>query len=335
VLLQTRNIFHIQGTEVLLEGDPVLKARVSDYLRQLYQGDSPRPGKPLRFRVHPPKGTVRLPSGAVKEIQGPHACCYRCGEEILFASNNGTSIIRLDPVRGEIEGLLDKEFSKDSSKFFSLLGFTITETLKYCGLYFLHGSCVYGDGKAYLFSGSSGSGKTTAAFNLVRQGFQYVADDSLLMSKQDEEIVVSPYYTNFHVDEKVVKRCPEMSGARLKDPERGITRMRVIMTEIYPDSFAPSLRPDRIIFPRIEMTGTSYFSPLNQIETCGRLLKQTILAVDIAIAREQLRVIEGLAKQVKAFELITGQDMYNDPKTLPALLKKMEGENGNTQEVWR
>lgn len=321
----TWKTFQIHGTDLLLGGDPYLTARIAEYFRLLYQGGVRGREMKLKFEVHPAEAPPNLPPDAVKAIQGPHACCYGWGERVLFMSRNGTSMIRLDPVRGEVHGFLDREFSRDSPKFFSLLGMTVIETLKYLGLYFLHGACVRGNGRSYLFCGRSGAGKTTAAFNLVRQGFQFVADDSLFLSEHDGDITVSPYYTNFHVDENVVRRCPEVLGVRkIKDREdRGFARMRVNMTEIYPDSFVPSLKPERVIFPRIIPDGKSSFSAISQMAVYERLLKQTILAVDTGIVRKQLRTLEKLARQVRGFEVFTGPDMCEDPKILPALLEQM------------
>jgi hypothetical protein len=321
---ETSNTYYIHGTRILLRGHPDLTERVSEYFRLLYPGKVLPDAKPLKFEVNPAEEPPQFPAEAVKAIQGPYVCCYSYGEKVLFLSKSRTSMISLDPLEGEVEGFVNREFSEDSSKFFSMLGFTIIEILKYRGLYFLHGACVYGNGRAYLFSGRSGAGKTTAAFNLVRQGFRFVADDSLFLSEHNGDIVVSPYYTNFHVDKRVVTRCPEISGAKeLEDSQRGFKRMRVNMAEFYPDSFVPSLTPERIIFPRISASGESSFSPLNQMEVYTRLLQQTILAVDTAISRDQMKAIEQLAKQVKGFELLTGLDVYKNPKILPSLLERM------------
>jgi hypothetical protein len=69
------------------------------------------------------------------------------------------------------------------------------------------------------------------------------------------------------------------------------------------------------------------------MEVYTRLLKQTVLAVDTHISRNQLKALEKLVKQVRGFELITGQDMYEDPKILSDLLCEIESENGNSQEI--
>jgi hypothetical protein len=318
------NTFQIHGTEVLVRGNSDLTKHVAEYFRLVHKGGVARK-ETLKLEVHPAEEPPRLPPDAVKAIQGPYVLNYSRGERLFMVSRSGTSMITLDPGSGEAEGLLDRELPEHPAQFFSLLGITFSEMLKYRGLYFLHGACVYGNGRAYLFSGRSRSGKTTAAFNLVRQGFKFVADDSLFLSDQDGAMVVSPFYTNFHVDEKVVGACQEIAGGtKLQDKRRGgVTRIGVNMSEFYPNSFVSSLRPDFVIFPRIISSGNSSFSSLSKLVVYERLLKQTILAVNTQIAREQLRALEGLARQAKGFELLTGPDVYENPKILPALLEQM------------
>jgi hypothetical protein len=320
---ETCSTYYIHGARILLRGHPELTGRIAEYFCSLYPGEASPDEKPLKFETHFIEEPPQLPADAVKVIEGPYACCYGSSEKVLFVSKDATSIIRLDPLKGELEGSFNRKFSEDALKFSSLLGFALIETLKYRRLYFLHGACV-GNGRAYLFLGRSCVGKTTAAFNLVRQGFQFVADDSLFLSELNGDIVVSPYYMKFHVDQILVNRCPEISGAKkIKESKRSLTRMRVDMSKIYPDSFVPSLTPDRIIFPRISSSEESSFSPLNQTEVYRRLLRQTSLAVDTVILRNQLQTIGKLVKQAKGFELVTAKDMLEDPKILPALLDQM------------
>jgi hypothetical protein len=320
---ETSDTYYVHGTRILLTGHPELTGRVSEYFRSLYPGEASLDAKPLKFQVYLAEDLPKFPPDAVKVIEGPYTCCYGSGEKVLFVSGNGTSMIRLDPLEFEAEAFVDKEFTEDPLKFFSLFGFAMIEALKYKGLYFLHGACV-GNGKAYLFLGESCAGKTSAAFNLVRQGFQFVADDSLFLSERNGEIVASPYYTKFHVDRILVNRCPEISGAKkMKESKRGFTRMQVDMLKTYPHLFVPSLTPERIIFPRITCSGQSSFSTLSQMEVYRRLLLQTILAVDPEISRNQLQALGRLAKQARGFELLTAKDVFEDPKILPALLQQM------------
>jgi hypothetical protein len=330
----TEATYFIQGNEVHLSGDTYLTSLVSEYLSVLYEGEITKNERPLSFEVAPAEVPPSLPTDATKIIQGPHAttCCSR--DEILFLSKDRSSVITFDPKKGIAKGFFSEHLSGDRAKLFSLVGTTIVEMLKWQGRYFLHGACVSDNGTAYLFSGKSRSGKTTAAISLVWQGFHYVADDSLFFTERDRRIVVTPYYTHFHVDKNLAMRSPETSCCEeLKDSRQDMRRVRVDMTQIYPDSFVPSLSPHYIIFPQIMPTGRSSFSSLSRLEVYRRLLKQTVLAADTAIAKRQLAALEKLTKQARGFELISGKDIYRDPTILVAILRLMDTEYGNTKEM--
>jgi hypothetical protein len=318
---KTCDTYYIHGARILLRGHPELTECVSEYFRPLHQGDVSSDAKPLKLEVHLVEEPPQLPSDAVKVIERSRTLCYICAEKVLLVSRDGTSMFLVDPVKGEVKGFVYKEL--DPLVFIPLLGLTVVETLKYRGLYFLHGACV-GNGRAYLFLGRSRAGKSSAAFNLVMQGFQFVGDDSLLLSEHNGDIVVSPYYMKFHVDQILVNRCPEIKVIKkIEESNRGSTRMQVDMVKNYPDSFIPSLTPKRIIFPKISSSVESSFCPLNQMEVYGRLLKQTSLPPDKAILQNQLKALGKLVKQAKGFELVMAKDVLDDPKILPVLLDGM------------
>lgn len=327
------NTFHIYNAEIHLSGNPDLVASASDYLCLLYHGVVQHAVKPQKFELHLVDALPSVPSDAVRIIEGP-VSIYSRGGDIFFISRDGGSCIKLDPTAGEAEGLFSKHALKDSSKISSLVGSLIVEILRYQGLYFLHAACVYGNGRAYLFSGDGGTGKTTASLSLVLQGFQYVADDSLFFSEHNEQIVVSPFYTHFHVDETLAACFPGISGTKtMKGFRDDVTKVRVNMPELFPDLFVPSLSPDYIIFPRIVLREKSAFSPLNQTEVYIRLLKQIILAVDALSSLNQVKTLAKLVKQVKGYELFMGKDMYGDPRILAGLLAELDRENESTQEI--
>jgi hypothetical protein len=62
----------------------------------------------------------------------------------------------------------------------------LVELLGKEGFFVVHASCVQVAGKGILFTGSSGSGKSTAAFALMRRGHRLLADDRILLFKRRE-----------------------------------------------------------------------------------------------------------------------------------------------------
>ncbi len=316
-----QSLYVVQGIEISLSVDDCLSFLVSDYFQPLYQGEYAQDLIPVRFELRLVKHPPRIPANSVKAINSPVVTVYSNGGKIYLASKNG-SIMCIDPIDRKANGFIKDEIIKNTGELFSLLGTSIVEILKYYGLYFLHAAAVCINRVAYLFSGDGGCGKTTIALSLIREGFQYVSDDSLFLSDCNGEITISPLYRHFHIDEDLSKHFPEMSsGKRFKIPKE--SKVPVDVSKFYPGSFIPILRPDVIIFPKIISEGKSILNPLSQTESYKRLLKQTALAAEKDISRDQLRILEKLIKQTVEFELLSGRDIYENPKRLVSLLSKV------------
>jgi len=77
--------------------------------------------------------------------------------------------------------------------------------------YSLHSACVAKNGLAYLFLGKSGNGKTTISTILGKTGFDYMGDDLVFISRDENgEIVVDSFLcsakiVNENITNKVVK----------------------------------------------------------------------------------------------------------------------------------
>ncbi len=60
------------------------------------------------------------------------------------------------------------------------------------GGFILHGACMVRDRRAIVLMGNSGSGKSTTAFNLTRFNFRSYADDAVLVTPGDKNLLVWP-----------------------------------------------------------------------------------------------------------------------------------------------
>jgi len=321
----TKSSYVVQGLNIHLLCENSLHLLISNYFNSLYRGKKRFVIKPLEFELNlyiveePPP----IPANSVQAIKAPSVTSYSNGKEIYFTLKDG-SIICLDPITRNAKGFLKKEILNDSIGLFSLIGAPLGETLKYHGLYFLHSAALYGNGMACMVSGDGGCGKTTTALSLVYEGFKYVSDDALFLEELNGEIIVHPLSKNFHLDQDLAERFPDITrGKNLPIPEG--TKVSVDISQIFPGSFIPYLRPNVIIFPKITSNGKSQLYPLNQMEVYKRLLKRTILAVDKEVSRNQLKALEKLVKQTLGFELLSGRDIYKDPKRVISLICQVNG----------
>jgi hypothetical protein len=158
---------------------------------------------------------------------------------------------------------------------------------------------------------------------MVSEGFKYVSDDAILLEETNGDIMAHSLYSTFNIDRNIAERFPDV--IKEEDiPDKKGAKVSVDISEIFPDSFIPYLRPDVIIFPKITSDRKSQVYPIGQMEVYARLLKQTILAVDKEVSRNQLKAIERLVKQTQGFDLLSGRDIYENPKLFISLIRNLQ-----------
>jgi hypothetical protein len=321
----TKGSYLVQGINIHILCQSNLQFLLSNYFNSLYRGKKRLEIKPLEFELDIVDEPPALPAQSTPVIKLPSITSYRNGEKIYFRSKNG-SIISLDPTTRNVRGFLKEEALKDSMELFSLVCAPFVESLKYHGLYSLHSAALYGDEKGYLICGNSGCGKTTIALSLVSQGFKYVSDDFLILEELNGEIIVNSLFRSFNLDQKVAERFPEVALGEALEFSEG-NKVSVDVSQIFLGSFVPCTMPDVIIFPRITPNRKSQIHPLNKKDVYARLLKQIILAVDNEVSKKQLGTLEKLVKQTIGFELLSGRDIYEEPRKLVDLLKHINLQN--------
>jgi hypothetical protein len=311
----------VQGIEIDLLVEDCLSFYVSEYFNPLYEGEYAQNLIPVKIELRIVNDQPNIPSNSVRVINSPLVTFYSDNNRVYFLSKSG-SIIFLDQTLKKVKGFLKQEIIKNPCELFSLLGSAIVEILKYYGCYFLHAAALNVNKVAYLFSGDGGCGKTTIALSLVREGYNYVSDDSIFLRENKGAITISPMYKHFHIDQDLAKHFPELSRNGMIGIPEG-TKAPLDISSLFPNSFVPFLTPDIIIFPKMTSNRRSMLNRLSQTESYRRLLKQTVLAVNKNISLDQLRVLEKLVKQTKGFELSNGRDIYEDPKILIDLLNEV------------
>jgi hypothetical protein len=94
----------------------------------------------------------------------------------------------------------------------------------------IHGSCVAIDGHAVAFAGATGAGKSTLAALLGDRGGRLVADDTLLLRLEDDNVVIDPTASTVRLREA------EKLGI---EPGRGERRANGKLAVAYPNVQEP------------------------------------------------------------------------------------------------
>jgi hypothetical protein len=318
----------IQGVNIHVDCDQRMHLFISNILNSFYAGEELRPEiKPIIFELSIVNEPPPVPANAIRAIKALNLTIYANGKDMYYALKDG-SIIKLNPTMREAKGFFRKEALNDSAKLLTLITAPLAEILKYQRLYSLHSAALYSNGVGYLVSGGSGSGKTTTSLSMVSEGFKYVSDDAVLLEETNGDITVHSVCSTFNIDKDLAERFPDV--VKEKDMlVKNKAKVSVAISEIFPDSFISYLRPDVILFPEITSNKKSQIYPIGQMEVYVRLLRQTVLAVDNEVSKNQLKTIERLVKQTQGFDLLSGRDIFENPKRFINLIRDANGQNGN------
>ena len=157
------------------------------------------------------KVDFEVPEGAVRDsIVFPSTSMYVHGAKI-FLLEKGKYFITIDQAKCEANIHV-----KPSSSIFEKIRFIakrfIVRLLEDRGILSIHGSAVANDDGASVFTGVSGSGKTTSLLTMLEAGYRMIADDVVLVDKD----VVLPFYLRSMIHKDTLRRFPSLSLAMAK-----------------------------------------------------------------------------------------------------------------------
>lgn len=314
-------------------GTESIHSRISEFFDLLYHTETEATANEINYKMNIVKEPSSIPDGSRRAMGGPVINYLTHGKNIYFISKGG-SLICLDRIDSSGQCFFTEAIIRDRNELFPLLAAPIIELMGCQGLHFLHASALYRNELGFLFSGEGGSGKTTIAIGLIREGFSYISDDSLYLCENGGRISVSPMYTEFHViqDPDLSSRFPDVFPNENSDIPKQV-KISVNMSELFPGSFVESFSPHVIIFPQITKEEDSTLLPIGKTEMLKRLLRQTIFTVDRDRTRHQLKVLEKLVKQTRGYQLLSGRDVYENPKKLVEILGRANHLYENAKKI--
>ncbi len=134
------------------------------------------------------------------------------------------------------------------------------------GGFILHGACMVRDGRAIVFMGNSGAGKSTSAFNLLRFGFHCYADDAVLVTPGEEALWVWPLSREFSLRPLSFKLF-ENQGIPLGDYQKEGQKFYFSQTADH----LPGARLEHICFLELSGDAETTYTPLSVAQTLSVL----------------------------------------------------------------
>jgi hypothetical protein len=181
----------------------------------------------------------------------------------------------------------------------------------------LHAACLARDGRGLLFAGTSGSGKSTVAAALVRDGYDFLGDDTVFLDVTARAVFAFP--DELDVSDATIEMIPELSWLRRRAKRPGRPK-HAVPADVLGGRTVLGCTATALIFPQVARTVRSVLEPIGPADALRELLPNVLLT-DATASQAHLDVLGQLAREVPSFRLFTGSVLDEVAKTLAPLLR--------------
>jgi len=193
-------------------------------------------------------------------------------------------------------------------------------------LFSLHAAAlVYGD-VGLLATAASGSGKSTLASNLLRSGWHFLSDDTVLLRPTGQGVAAYAFRTHFALRKDSRAFFPELAP-HWQRPTGGEGKQWVPVKKLYPDRALDACFPRVLVFPELSGGTRSQLVPLSNVGALYHLSAQSAIALfGRDTAKEHLALLSRLVTQASCYRLLAARDLLDDPGRSHQLLAPLMSE---------
>jgi hypothetical protein len=272
----------------------------------------------LRFKNN--NISIKIPETAHKLSTSPSLRVLKDGDSCYLIRED--SAFHLDLANSMGIGFIDSTFwdghPKSQQEFLML---SLLWLLRKHGLYALHGNALVKEA-GILLVGGTGSGKSTTALSLIRQGWRYLSDDVTLLRYNLDGIEAIAFPKGFSIDPDLANHYPELSipfKASLNGQKRFLD-----INSICPDRFLFSCIPRVLIFPKIVPQDKSQIVPIYRTKALILLIDNSGgFIVGKKVVTKQIEVLKKLVYQTSHYQLLLGRDLYKEPEKIAEVLSEV------------
>jgi ABC-type cobalamin/Fe3+-siderophores transport system ATPase subunit len=231
---------------------------------------------------------------------------------LLYFKDGGQVRIRPDAgLHQRIEGYITTRLLQ-YGRLHDLLFTSLSPFLRREGYYLVHASAAVREGRAAIFVGEAGCGKSTTVLNLALNGWQVLSNDTLLLEERPDGIYALPTPGGFSIRPKSVAHLPILANyipAILPGEFYHLALHKLGLT------YAAPAPVSTLYFPQINEAGNSEVRPLSPAITLAQLIQFSLDRWDTIHLPGHIAFLERLSRQARARTLaIVNQEQI--PKLL-------------------
>ena len=262
----------------------------------------------------------------------PHGGMWEYGSSVFVVSEAGGArgVIRVEPSSGEARLCLHPDLLLDAETLWEGLFvpvlWGIFLLLHPHQLYAVHAAALGREGAGLLLVADSDCGKSTLAYSLVREGWSYLSDDTVLIDTNGRSPEVIPFRRRFGLDTIAGSVFPELAVGGRELPFMEEDKWAVDVDQLIPGRAVERLAPEVIVLPQIVDSDESWIEPASVIKAHLALVSQSAFArLNMAAGRDQVLALTPLVRQTRHYKLLGGRDILRRPERAAELLGPLMG----------
>lgn len=262
------------------------------------------------------------PSGTGRPVYDapPGQLMYFEEQDQLFIDYPGHFRMLCHPAAGLVQSAVLSDVPGNVLAAYLFFTLPLMEVMKRRKRFPLHAGCVARDGRGVLLAGTSGSGKSTLTAALVRDGWDFLSDDTVFVTRHVGVTSVWGFSDEIDCSDDTAGMLAELCHLTGEPTPAGRSKHPVDVEKAFGVLPVPVCRPHALVLPGISGERDSVMRPVSASHALRELVPN-ILLTERAATQAHLDALAELVRDVACYSLATGTDLSSAGRCLREILR--------------
>ncbi len=245
-----------------------------------------------------------------------------CQNQQYIRIDLGNKIINAENPEGKKYYFIAQDFSYDIlSKQGHLFVRHISQMVSTSNSALVHSAAVGINGKGVLICAMGGSGKSTLSVSCLADGFQYVSDDYLILSKKDDNnLAAYPIYSMITLSDKIYKQMANLKSEFMCD---NYNNTKYILNISGYDNVITNLPIKAVVFPKISNITEPTIEKTNKSKAITQLVYSTATQMNADKDARYIKLLISFVKDLDFYQINLSSNLSKNVRILKNFVKEL------------
>ena len=197
----------------------------------------------------------------------------------------------------------------------------ISQTVRTENSALVHSAAVGIDNKGVLICAKGGSGKSTLSVSCLVSGFQYVADDYLILNKINNSLYALPIYSMITLSSQICNLIPNLKTSFMGNNYNDTKY--VLNISSYDNKLAKNLPIKAVVFPNIANVNEPAIEKTDKNRAVTQLVFSTATQMNNDNDKNYMKLLISLIKDLNFYQINLSKDLNKNVEILKQFIKEL------------